>query len=63
MVGSNIFAIYTSGDGNVTLSPRTASGYNLPGYNGDAQVTLLEGSGVVDGKMVANVKCRTLRNV
>jgi hypothetical protein len=58
MSGSNIFVVYTSGDGNVTLSPRLASGYSQPSYNGDAQVTLLEGSGVSDGKMIANVKCR-----
>jgi len=57
MAGSNIFVVYTSGDGNVTLSPRLASGYTQPDYNGDAQVTLLEGSGVSNGKMIANVKC------
>jgi hypothetical protein len=58
MSGSNMFVVYTSGDGNnVTLSPRTASGYTTPNFNGDAQVTLLEGSGVVDGNMVANVRC------
>lgn len=57
MSGSNIFVVYTSGDGNVTLSPRLASGYSQPNYNSDAQVTLLEGSGVSNGKMIANVKC------
>jgi hypothetical protein len=58
MSGSNIFAVYTSADGkNVTLSPRTGSGYNTPAFNGDAKVELLEGSGVSNGVMVANVKC------
>ena len=58
MSGSNLFVVYTSGDGkNVTLSPRTASGYSMPSHNGDAQVELLEGSGVTDGNMIANVKC------
>ncbi|KAH9861239.1 hypothetical protein IAQ61_010976 [Plenodomus lingam] len=58
MGGSNMFLVYTSSSGsNVTLSPRTASGYNPPSVNGDADVTLLEGSGVTDGVMTANVKC------
>lgn len=58
MSGANIFVIYTSSDGkNVTLSPRTASGYNQPSFNSGAQVTLLEGSGVSNGMMTANVKC------
>lgn len=58
MTGSNIFVIYTSGNGNnVTLSPRLASGYTEPSFNSDAQVTLLEGSGVSGGRMTANVRC------
>jgi hypothetical protein len=58
MSGSNMFVVYTSADGNnVTISPRTASGYSEPELNSDVQVTLLEGSGVVDGKMIANVRC------
>ncbi|KAF2850182.1 iron reductase domain protein, partial [Plenodomus tracheiphilus IPT5] len=58
MANSNMFLVYTSSSGsNVTLSPRTASGYNTPSVNGDAEVTLLEGSGVTDGVMTANVKC------
>lgn len=58
MSGSNIFAVYTSSDGkNVTLSPRLAGGYTLPRFNSDAKATLLEGSGISDGKMVANVRC------
>ncbi|KAH7402255.1 hypothetical protein DE146DRAFT_460671 [Phaeosphaeria sp. MPI-PUGE-AT-0046c] len=58
MSGANIFVVYTSSDGkNVTLSPRTASGYSQPSFNSDAQVTLLEGSGVSNGMMTANVKC------
>lgn len=59
MAGANIFVVYTSADGNnVTLSPRLASGYVPPSFNGDAEVTLLEGSGVSDGKMIANVRCK-----
>ncbi|KAJ4360769.1 uncharacterized protein N0V89_001336 [Didymosphaeria variabile] len=57
MSGSNIFVMYTDGNGNVTLSPRLGTGHNMPQLNSDAQVTLLEGSGVSNGKMVANVRC------
>ncbi|KAF2205626.1 CBD9-like protein [Delitschia confertaspora ATCC 74209] len=58
MSNSNIFVMYTSTSGNnVTLSPRLGKGHSMPNFNGDAQVTLLEGSGVSNGKMVANVKC------
>jgi hypothetical protein len=60
MSGSNMFLVYTSSGGrNVTLSPRTASGHNMPSYNDAAQVTLLEGSGVANGIMTANVKCKS----
>lgn len=59
MSGSNMFVIYTSADGNnVTLSPRSASGHNMPTLNSNTQVELLEGSGVSNGVMTANVKCR-----
>jgi hypothetical protein len=60
MAGSNMFLVYTSANGNnVTLSPRTASGYVPPDLNSEAQVTLLEGSGVANGIMTANVKCKS----
>lgn len=58
MSGSNMFLVYTNSDGsNVTLSPRSASGYTTPSLNSNTQVTLLEGSGVSNGVMTANVKC------
>ncbi|KAH7082403.1 hypothetical protein FB567DRAFT_105717 [Paraphoma chrysanthemicola] len=58
MSGANMFLVYTNAAGtNVTLSPRTASGYNPPTLNSNAQVTLLEGSGVSNGIMTANVRC------
>ena len=62
MSNGNIFVVYTSADGNnVTLSPRLGTSYSMPNYNSNAQVTLLEGSGVSDGMMIANVKCKVLR--
>jgi len=58
MANSNMFVVYTSADGNnVTLSPRTTSSYSAPSPNDAAQVTLLEGSGVSNGVMTANVRC------
>lgn len=63
MVNSNIFVIYVSESGNnVTLSPRRATSYTMPSFNGDAEVSLLEGSGVSDGMMVANVRCSNCRS-
>ena len=58
MSGSNMFVVYTSSGGsNVTLSPRTTSSYNAPSFNSDTKAELLEGSGVSNGLMTANVKC------
>ncbi|EME88125.1 uncharacterized protein MYCFIDRAFT_129139, partial [Pseudocercospora fijiensis CIRAD86] len=58
MSGSNIFVMYTSAGGkNVTLSPRLGTGHVEPQHDTNAQVELLEGSGISNGKMVANVRC------
>lgn len=61
MSGSHIFVVYTSADGNnVTVSPRLGTGHNTPQFNSDTQITLLEGSGVANGQMTANVRCKYL---
>ena len=58
MAGSNIFVMYTSADGtNVTVSPRLGKGHYMPLHDEEAQITLLEGSGVSNGIMTANVQC------
>lgn len=58
MSGSQIFVIYTDSTGtNITLSPRLGTGHSMPNYNSAAQVELLEGSGVSNGVMTANIKC------
>lgn len=58
MAGANIFVVYTSADGqNVTVSPRLGTGHVEPQHNSDAQITILEGSGVTNGVMTANVRC------
>jgi hypothetical protein len=56
MTGATIFVTYADGTGNVTISPRTGVGHVMPLFNPDAQVTLLEGSGVSNGVMTANFK-------
>ncbi|KAF9636786.1 putative integral membrane protein [Lasiodiplodia theobromae] len=58
MSGAQMFVMYTSASGdNVTVSPRLGSGHSTPRFNSDAQVTLLDGSGVSNGQMTANFKC------
>lgn len=62
MSGSTIFVMYTDGTGNVTISARDGGGGHVeptPDSGIQAGVTLLAGSGVVSGKMIANVKCKT----
>jgi Cytochrome domain of cellobiose dehydrogenase len=59
MKGSNIFMIYADAAGtNVTLSPRLGTGNSEPSADTTAEVTLLDGSGISDSMMVANVRCR-----
>lgn len=61
MSGSTIFVMYTDGTGNVTISARDGgAGHVEPTADSSIQagVTLLDGSGVVNGKMIANVKCK-----
>lgn len=62
MQNSNIFIIYADATGsNVTVSPRLGRGEFEPKTDGDnAQVFLLEGSGISNGKMTANIRCMLL---
>lgn len=58
MRNMNAFLMYADGDGNVTISARQASGHIMPTVAEDgADLELLEGSGVEDGVMTANVRC------
>ena len=61
MRGANIFIVYSDSDGqNVTLSPRLGQGNFQPQFNSQAQVSLLEGSGISNGLMTANVRCTSI---
>ena len=62
MKGSNIFIIYSDAENtNVTLSPRLGKGEFEPEYDSAANVTLIDGTGIANGMMTANVRCK-LRN-
>lgn len=59
MAGANIFIVYADAAGtNVTLSPRLGTGEVQPKSDTTAEVTLLGGSGITDGVMIANVRCK-----
>ncbi|ODA79625.1 hypothetical protein RJ55_05219 [Drechmeria coniospora] len=57
MRGAYMFIMYADGKGNVTLSTRQSTGYVMPQHVANGNVKMLEGSGIVDGQMIANVKC------
>ncbi|KAI1074020.1 putative iron reductase domain protein [Whalleya microplaca] len=57
MAGSNIFVMYADGAGNVTISGRAGTGHSMPAADSSVQLELLDGSGVQNGSMVANVRC------
>lgn len=59
MAGANMFVIYANAAGtNVTLSPRHGITEVEPLEDPATNVTLLEGSGIANGQMVANVLCK-----
>lgn len=65
MSGASIFVMYADGKGNVTISARDGNqGHVEPVADSSLQsgVTLLAGSGIVNGKMIANVHCTYLRS-
>lgn len=57
MTNSDMFIMYTDGNGNVTLSPRHSEGRREPQYDGSLDVELLSGSGVENNTMTANFRC------
>ncbi|KAL3456685.1 hypothetical protein BJX64DRAFT_270265 [Aspergillus heterothallicus] len=57
MAGADIFILYAASSQKLTLSPRSGTGHVPPQYNAQANVSLLEGSGIEDGVMTANVRC------
>ena len=62
MAGANIFVMYSDGNGNVTVSPRLGKGHFEPEHDTAAKISVLEGSGIANGKMVANVRCENCQS-
>jgi hypothetical protein len=61
MKGANIFMVYANSAGtNVTISGRLGVGDKDPQTGAASSLTLLEGSGISNGVMKANVKCMSL---
>ncbi|KAM6511361.1 hypothetical protein FALCPG4_016365 [Fusarium falciforme] len=57
MSGSTMFVMYQDGSGNITLSTRKGHGHDMPEYNTFQGIKLLEGTGVSNKTMVANIQC------
>ncbi|KAJ5261429.1 hypothetical protein N7478_012024 [Penicillium angulare] len=58
MQGANIFIVYASSNGNnVTVSPRLGVEHVMPLHNPKAQLSVLNGSGINNGIMTANIRC------
>ncbi len=58
-----MFVVYAADSTNVTVSPRLGTGHTQPQVNGDAQISVLEGTGIAsDGSLVANVRCDSCLN-
>ncbi|OJJ46673.1 hypothetical protein ASPZODRAFT_152120 [Penicilliopsis zonata CBS 506.65] len=57
MTHGNLFIVYSASADNVTLSTRKALGHYEPVYDSEVEATLLDGSGIVDGVMTANIRC------
>ncbi|KIV84858.1 hypothetical protein PV11_00611 [Exophiala sideris] len=58
MSGSNMLVVYAADSSNVTVSPRLGANHVEPKLNSDAQVSVLEGTGIdSNGNLVANIRC------
>lgn len=58
MAGSTIFAVYTDGNGGVTVSPRDGAGHFQPQHSASKNVTILAGSKADANTVVANFRYR-----
>lgn len=58
-----MFVVYQDGSGNVTLSTRMGHGHDMPEYSHMSAVKLLEGSGVSNKTITANIQCGDLSGI
>ncbi|KAH7322526.1 hypothetical protein B0I35DRAFT_458824 [Stachybotrys elegans] len=56
MRGAVMFVMYEDGEGNVTISNREGTGHVMPQPAEDINAVVLDGSGVIDDRMIANVR-------
>ncbi|KAH7252799.1 hypothetical protein BKA59DRAFT_544400 [Fusarium tricinctum] len=63
MSGSTMFIVYQDGSGNVTLSTRKGHGHDMPTYNRMSNAKLIDGSGISNNSMVANIQWSDPSNV
>lgn len=56
MAGATMFLLYEDGQGNVTISNREGRGHTMPLPSEQDSIALLDGSGVKDGRMIANAR-------
>ncbi|KAF3907023.1 hypothetical protein AA313_de0207411 [Arthrobotrys entomopaga] len=62
MAGALMFIIYPgTASANVTVSPRLSSGEIAPQYYPQTDVSILEGSGIVDGQITALFTCNNCK--
>jgi hypothetical protein len=60
MSGANMLVVYAADSSNVTVSPRLGTGHVEPDFNSDANIAVLDGTGISsDGTLVANIRCDT----
>jgi hypothetical protein len=58
MLNTLVFMMYRdSSGGNITRSPRLSPELAEPVYSSDIELSLLSGTGVSDGRMLANAIC------
>ncbi|GIK01778.1 hypothetical protein Aspvir_005819 [Aspergillus viridinutans] len=56
MQGANIFVVYAT-ESNVTVSPRLGVEHVEPLFNPQARFSILNGSGISNGTITANIRC------
>jgi hypothetical protein len=60
MAGAHVFMVYADASGtNVTVSPRLATGHFMPQPDPTTKFAVLDGTGIKDGMMTANIRCKS----
>jgi len=62
MKNALVIMAYAASTGNITISPRLATGHSEPSHYSNATIEWLPGSGFFNGSMTANGKCSGCRS-